>query len=462
MKKITILLFCFLTLSAKGQILDDYLIIAAENYPGLRAKFQEYHASLQRIPQASALPDPQVSFGIFVMPMERYMGDQVAEVSLMQMFPWFGTPGAARNEAALMAKARFEIFNEARSMLFYEVKATWYALYLLEKEIAITEENVRILRSLEEMALARFKSGGGGEGRNMPQGNRMKEEKTDGRSGGMGNMKMEKPASSASSSAGSGMGAMNDMGRSGGMVDVLRVQMEINELSNSLALLKDTRKPLQSRFNQLLNRPSGEAAAVPDSIIAAELPLPAAQIPDSIRTNNPMLRMLEKEEEAFRAQEVMSRKMGFPMIGLGMQYEIFRPRPGGESMMNGRNMLMPMATVSIPLWRKKYNASVKEAGFMREAAAEQKKETENQLLVSYEEALKDFNDAKRRIDLFRKQTELAQQALNILIVQYTTAGLDFEEVLRMQQTLLNYRLKGLDAVVDANVAAAMVERLMGR
>jgi hypothetical protein len=56
------------------------------------------------------------------------MGDQFAGISLMQMFPWFGTLSAAKDEMAFMAKAKFEEFNEAKSMLFYEVRANWYAL----------------------------------------------------------------------------------------------------------------------------------------------------------------------------------------------------------------------------------------------------------------------------------------------------------------------------------------------
>jgi hypothetical protein len=47
-------------------------------------------------------------------------------------------------------------------------------------------------------------------------------------------------------------------------------------------------------------------------------------------------------------------------------------------------------------------------------------------------------------------------------VQYSTEGSNFEEVLRMQQQLLDYRLKYLDALIDGNIAVAMMERLMGR
>jgi len=148
------------------------------------------------------------------------------------------------------------------------------------------------------------------------------------------------------------------------MTDVLRVQMELNELKNNLALLEESKIPLIARFNKLLNRPLDELVTLSDSIMAAKLPALLSEIPDSIKNNNPMLKMLEQEEAAFFSQEKMNRKMGLPMIGAGLQYDIFKPRAGSESMGNGQNMLMSMVSVTIPLWRKKYRASVRESELM--------------------------------------------------------------------------------------------------
>lgn len=463
---LTLLILFAISGGAIGQSLNDYLVIAAENNPNLKAKYFQYQAALERVPQVGSLPDPQVGFSFFIMPMERYMGNQIGTISLMQMFPWFGTLGAAKNEMTFMAKAKFEEFNEAKSMLFYEVRANWYALQLLEKEIAITKENIELLKTMEQIALTRFKSGGqsgnisGGSGNVRSSGN----QNTNNSNSGMGGMNMQGQSTTGNSPSRNmpQMGEMDNMSSSGSMIDVLRVQMEINELQNNLALLEDSKIPLLVRFNLLLNRDKNETVLFSESIMAVTIPISLNEITDSIKANNPMLNMLEQDEQAFIAQGKMNQKMGLPMIGVGLQYDIFQPRANSESMMNGRNMLMPMATVTIPLWRKKYTASVRESDFMRQSVIELKQEVSNQLMVNYEDALKDFKDADRRVKLYQDQTSLANQALNILIVQYTTEGSNFEEVLRMQQQLLDYRLKYLDALIDGNIAVAMMERLMGR
>lgn len=464
----TIFTYIILTFLISGnvfaQTLEEYLIIAAENNPNLKSKYFQYQAALERVPQAGSLPDPQMGFSIFIMPMERYMGNQIGTISLMQMFPWFGTLGEAKNEMTFMAKAKFEEFNEAKSMLFYEVRTNWYALQLLEKEIAITINHIELLKTMEQIAIARFKSGGQSSNNSASTGNMRSSstQNSNNTGSGMGGMNMQRQttAGNSSSQRASQMGGMENMSSSGSMNDALRVQLEINELQNNLYLLEDSKSPIYARFKQLLNRK--EPMIFSDSIKAATMPISLIDIPDSIKLNNPMLKMLEQEESAYTAQGKMNKKMGLPMVGIGLQYDIFQPRANSESMMNGRNMIMPMASVSIPLWRKKYSSAIKESDYMRKSVIEQKQNLSNQLLVNYEDALKDYKDAERRVKLYQDQTLLANQVLNILIAQYTAQGGNFEEMLRMQQQLLNYRLKYLDAIIDGNIAVAMMQRLIGR
>jgi outer membrane protein, heavy metal efflux system len=64
-RQIFILALLLVTGRLFSQTLDDYLLIAAENNPNLKAKYFQYQAALERVPQAGSLPDPQLSFGIF-------------------------------------------------------------------------------------------------------------------------------------------------------------------------------------------------------------------------------------------------------------------------------------------------------------------------------------------------------------------------------------------------------------
>ncbi len=85
-------------------ILNGYLETAANNNPGLKARFNEYMAALEIAPQISGLPDPQFAFGYFIQPIETKAGPQQAKFSITQMFPWFGQLQSNEDAALQMAK----------------------------------------------------------------------------------------------------------------------------------------------------------------------------------------------------------------------------------------------------------------------------------------------------------------------------------------------------------------------
>ena len=450
-----------------AQSLEGYLQMAGENNPELKAYFSDYLAALERVPQVGSLPDPELSMGIFLKPMERYMGNQQADIQLMQMFPWFGTLGAQKDEASQMALARYEAFQDAKNRLFYQIKDTWYQMYRLDEEIRISEENLKILRTYERLALIRYQSAGGsGAGSGNMQDSSPSTGNASASSGmSMGNMGGGMNTGSTSRATGGGntsatMAPSGTMGSgNSGMSDVLRVRIEIKGLENNLAYLNDSRLTLHTEFNLLLNRDSDENIVVADTLLETALSIDRPALLDSITQKNPMLKMLDAEGEAYEAQIKMSRLMGRPMFGAGINYMAFSPRTGDGMSMGGMDMVMPMVSVSIPIYRKKYKAMSREAELNQQAAGQRRENTVNQLTTQWTTALRDLDDASRRTELYREQSDLARQTLNLLMTGYSASGQDFEEVLRVQQQLLDYQLQLVTAVVDQHMAVAMLEML---
>ncbi len=464
-KKIIFFSVVYLLVSqVHAQTLSEYLEVAAENNPQLQASFHQYLAAVEKVPQVGALPDPQVTFGYFTKPMELPMGKQRAEITLMQMFPWFGLLRNSKDEASQMANARYQGFLEAKNQLFYQIKSTWYEMYKLEEEIRLMEENIAILKSFERLAISRFSSGNSGStGSTTPRDMSSTQGNIQNQQGGGG---MEGMGGSSTSSgntrSSNSMNTMNGntMSSGGSMVDVLRVQMEIKELENTIERLEDSRKPLHTRFNKLLNRPVSETVQVIDTLVIGELPLDRLALLDSVMNNNPMVRMYDFERQAFDAQKEMARREGNPMIGVGVNYMIFSPATNGEQMqMGGENMWMPMVSVTIPLNRKKYNAMKKEAELLGNAAQFEQTATRNQLSIQWDETIRDLDDAARQIKKYQEQITLASQALRLITTSYSAEGAGFEEVLRVQQQLISYQLNLINTIVDQNEIIARIEML---
>lgn len=446
-----------LPLASAAQSLEDHLVTAGENNPELRAYFNEYQASLERIPQVGSLPDPELTLGVLLRPMERLMGKQRVDVQLMQMFPWFGMLATREDEASLMARARYETFRNAKNELYFAVKETWFQMYLLDEEIRITEQTRGLLQTLENLALVRYQSGSSGASTAGSSARQSMQPAAGGTTSGMSMGASNAVAPAPSRQAAMPAASMTSGGTS--MADVLRIRMEIRELENSLALLKEARAPQDARFNQLLNRPSDEAVGRPDTLLAASLSEGEIAMLDSMAANNPMLKMLEAEKLAFGAQRQMATLEGRPMLGAGINYVPFSPRLENGMPMGGDDMWMPMVSVSIPLYRKKYSAMVREAEYGERAAEQRINGTLSELRVQWAQAKRSLNDASRRILFFTEQLQLAQQTLDILMTSFVAEGGGFDEVLRLHQQILNYKLELTRAVVDQNTSAAMLEML---
>lgn len=414
MKKTAIIILVLLGIQNIGfsQSLEEYFRIAADNNPELKASSTDYLAALEKVPQVGSLPDPELNMGFFLSPMEFAMGNQTGEFQLMQMFPWFGTLEARKDEADKMAWVSYEAVQDLRNRLFFNVKNVWYQMYRIEEEIRITQENLEILEQYERLTLNRFQS----------------------------------PAMGSGSSGAA-------------MTDVLRVKMEIKELESSLALLMDSRMPLQAEFNQLLNRDINESIAVPDSLSDTSLSVERLVLLDSIIRNNPMLKMLDAEDEVYDAQKRMARLEGRPMMGAGVSYMAFSPRKENGMTMGGHDMVMPMVSLTIPIYRKKYNAMKREAELKQTAVRQRRENTVNELSTQWAVTLRDLDNAIRVSGLYREQVSLAEQTLNLLMTSYSTGGGQFEEVLRVQQQLLDYQLKLISAIVDQHTSMAALENL---
>jgi outer membrane protein TolC len=444
-----------------------YLEIAARNNPSVQQKFTQYKASLQKIPQASSLSDPELNMGFLLKPMELMAGQQVAEFQLMQMFPWFGVLKNAKDEMSLMAKANYESFRDAKLQVFFEVQQTWNELYKVKQSIRTSERNLDILHTLERLSMVRFKASSSGNGSTSPSGSQIPSAASNAPSAGGGSGMSTMGGSSAGSAQKAPSGSSSSMGggsmASGGgsgLADLYRIQLEIGELENNISNLVSLQNTIVARFNSYLNRPMQLQVAVPDTLVADSLNIPLEVVADSMLSNNPMLGMLDYEKQSLEARKAMVTRMGKPMVGVGINYTLINKSEMSTSEMNGKDMVMPMVKLTIPIYRKKYKAMQEEAELQKTATTQGRQATANALQTEYSEAVQNYNDALRRIKLYVKQNQLAHRSLNIMMKGYSSGGTDLTDLLRIRQQTFDYELQQVQAVADFNTATAKLKRLM--
>ena len=67
------------------------------------------------------------------------------------------------------------------------------------------------------------------------------------------------------------------------------------------------------------------------------------------------------------------------MIGVGLNYSLIGKDEMSSSSMNGKDMIMPMVTVTLPIYRKKYSAMKTEAELMGMSVSQNYQGTVNAL-----------------------------------------------------------------------------------
>lgn len=388
------------------QELEEYLVIAAENNPGLKARFNEYMAALEVAPQVNSLPDPQVAFAYFIRPVETRVGPQQFKFSASQMFPWFGTLQTRENVANQAAKARYEVFLESKSRLFNDVRSNYFNIYFNRRAIEITRENLEILASFQKLA----------------------------------NIKVEAGKVSA--------------------VDQYRIEMEIGDLENQLALLIDKQYVLELMFINLLNADNNLEIHTPEILWTHDISLEKAQIMDSIGMNNHQLLELKLQQEVLEFRKELVKKVGGPNFQIGLDYTVVGQGP--DNMAGTDAFVFPMVGITIPLYRNKYKAMVNEVVLLQEAGEAEETNKLNLLETIMENTWKEYQDSKRRIVLYFAQQDLAYQSLKLLETEYATGNKNFEEILRMERKLLNYGLELEKARSDKQAAISYINYLMGK
>jgi len=386
----------------------DYLVYAALKNPGLRAAFQRWRAAVERIPQMTALPDPRFTYGYYVREVETRAGAQEQRFSLSQTFPWFGKldlRGDAAAEAANAERARFEA---AKLGLFYRVQEAYAEYYYLSRAIAVTEENVELVTYFESVARTRYKAGA------TPH------------------------------------------------ASIIRAQVELGKLEDRLRTLRDLRNPIAAKLNAALSRPSEAALPWPKELATEEATFTDEELRQRLREANPELAAIASTAEKERINAMLARKEYYPDISVGVDYietnDAFM-RGVDES---GKDAVVAMFSINLPIWQGKYRAAEREAKARHEAALEELADRGNSLGAGLEMALYRFRDAERKIDLYGDTlVPKAEQSLEVSQQGFAAGEVDFLDLIDAERILLEFQLSYERALADRAQRLAEIEALVG-
>ncbi len=388
---------------SNAQELQSFIDEALANNPKIKQFELQYKRVSEKVNEVNTLPNTNIAVSYFVSEPETRTGAQRFKVSVNQMLPWFGTISSREDYVSSLADAKFEDITIAKRQLIASVSASYYNLYAIKAKQQVLTENINLLKTYETMALTSVEVG------------------------------------------------------KASAVDVLRLQMRQNDLNQSKAVLQQQFLAEQTAFNKLLNRDKNTVVNV---ISELEIPLNDNTINTDNLQFHPELIKYDKLYQSVEKSELLNQKESSPMIGFGLNYVNVAQRPDMNFNDNGKDIVMPMVSFSIPIFNKKYKSKTKQNEIQQEEFNSQKQERFNKLETLLDKAINERASARIRYNTQSENLKQAKNAETILVKSYETGTIDFNDVLDIQELQLKFQLNQIKAVQNYYIKSTTINYLI--
>ncbi|MDX9755424.1 MAG: TolC family protein, partial [bacterium] len=309
-----LLLFCFwgwlspqasLAQLASQESLVQQAFAANSDIQAARARWA---AVIEKFPMETALEDPMLTFSYDVENgAESQMGSQNPGVEIMQTFPF---PGTLKQKGRVVYKeieiARLEYEKTVRDVIA-NLKKALYELHYLDGAIGITQKNQEALQQILSFTEAQYSA-----------------EKAE-------------------------------------LNDVFQAESQLAQLDYDLITLRELRTVQVAEINALCNQPMD----APLPLMAASLPTAATLALEDLdqlaEWQNQEIQiaglMVDKAEESAK----LARRLNYPSFSLGVNYNNAGEAMSPATSDSGKDPVMVMGGLSIPLWFSKNKARVRMA-----------------------------------------------------------------------------------------------------
>ena len=392
----------FFGLIVNAQQLQSLIEEALLNNPEIQKFELQYNIASEKVNEVNTIPNTELGVGYFVSEPETRTGAQRFKVSAKQMIPWFGTITSRENYAASLAASKYEDIVIAKRKLIASISQSYYNLYANKAKQNVLTENIALLKTYETLALTSVEVG------------------------------------------------------KASAVDVLRLQIRQNELEQLKKVLAQKYLTEQTVFNKLLNRDKSIAI---DVIKEFSFPIEDNILETGNLELHPELTKYDKLYQSVGQSELLNQKESNPMIGFGLDYVSVEERPNMNFSDNGKDILMPMVSLSIPIFNKTYKSQTKQNEIKQFEIKAQKQERLNKLEVFLDRAVNDRISARICHDTQSKNLKEAKDAEQILLKNYETGTIDFNDVLDIQELQLKFQVNQIESVKDYYVQTTIINYL---
>lgn len=391
-----------------GANLGELLAETLRSNPEILAARKAVEAAQAVIAQARSLDDPELDIESWAIPFKQPTNVNQASthmVNLRQRLPFPGKlrlRGDVATQEQAMAAARYRAKERE---IIAAVKKGYADLFMADREIQITQEQLDLLERILKTAEVRY-----------------------------------------------AVGKVTQQ-------DVMKAQVEQSDLINRLITAEQARQSAEARLNTLLNRPTDAPIGRTIEREPPTMPFEQKDLYKLTIDSSPELQEASSSlKRAELSHELAIKNQKYPDFTVGLGYWYI---PQG----NFHNTYSGMLTFTIPFfWTKaKHDKEVEEASAQIARAEASYRAVKNLVFLEVRENLIRATAARKSVTLY--QTGLLPQAelsLKSAEAAYQTGRLEFTGLLEAERALREVRLGYYRVLVALEQGLADLERAVGR
>jgi cobalt-zinc-cadmium efflux system outer membrane protein len=383
--------------------LADVVAAARAANPALQAARLGADAAQDAVPQAGALPDPELQLGLMNRPLNGFGTMEpmtMNTVQLTQMVPWPGKLGFGQERSRRLAQAGRLDAREAELELTARVRTVYFRLAYMDRALGVMHETRELLQSFLQVSSAMY-----GVGTGLQQ-------------------------------------------------DVLRAQVAVARMTEDITVMEQDRVAMAARLNALLGRDATSPVG------ALELPPAVDGLPavDSLMAlaaeRRPALAAARERVAAAEAGYRQARRELFPDLMIGVSYA---QRPQFD------DMVSLMVGISIPVWAGARQLPMRrEMAATRSMREAQERDLSNETFARLVELRAQAERARNLSRLY--ETAILPQArasVESALSAYRVGRVDYMTLVDNQMTVNRYATESIRLTAEYDGAVSEIAALTG-
>ena len=389
--------------------LDRLIQEALQSNPEILAARKRGEVFREKVPQASALEDPMLGFGIVNLPTNFSFREEdmtMKEISISQKFPFPGKRPLMREMAEKEAEAVSAEIEDRANKVIQEVKTAYFDLSHVYRAKEVTQRNKQIFETLAKIAETRYATGE----------------------------------------------AIQQ--------DVLKAHVEISRMADEWIMLDQKRAALEAKLHSLLNRPEDVSMGEPEELVFKRFPFTLEELQKTALDANPSLKAMKTMIEAKEKAHGLAKLDYYPDFTFKFAYG----QRDNSPEMNRRDMLSGMVEMNIPIfYESKQSRKVAETLADVQTFQARYRAMQNEVFYMIASMASMVQRTERQLELYR--TGIIPQAgmqVKSALSAYTVNKIDFMTLLDSQMTLYRYELEYHEALTEYEKNLSSLEAAVGK